>query len=79
VTKAPTTPADPSEGIFEALRQFRDSGVTLLLVEQNPDAALALATRCYVLDVGRVVYEGDVRALGSENRLAEFYLGLRPA
>jgi len=63
--------------IFEALRQLRDTGLTMLLVEQNPDAALALATRCYVLEVGRVVYEGDATDLRSQGNLAEYYLGLR--
>ncbi|MBI1959244.1 MAG: ABC transporter ATP-binding protein [Candidatus Rokubacteria bacterium] len=61
--------------IFEALRALRDSGLTMLLVEQNPDAALA--TRCYVLEVGRVVYAGEAKALGSDTHLAEYYLGLR--
>ena len=64
--------------IFDALRRLRDRGLTLLLVEQNPDAALALATRCYVLEVGRVVYAGDAAALGGEGQLAEYYLGLGP-
>ncbi len=63
--------------IFEALSRLRDSGLTLLLVEQNPDAALALATRCYVVEVGRVAHEGDAKALRSEGKLAEYYLGLR--
>ena len=63
--------------IFEALRQLRETGLTMLLVEQNPDAALALATRCYVLEAGRVVYEGDARELRGEGNLAEYYLGLR--
>jgi branched-chain amino acid transport system ATP-binding protein len=62
--------------IFEALRQIRDAGLPMLLVEQNPDAALALATRCYVLEVGRVVYEGDAEDLRRQGNLAEYYLGL---
>jgi branched-chain amino acid transport system ATP-binding protein len=63
--------------IFEALRQLRDAGLTMLLVEQNSDAALALATRCYVLEVGRVVYEGGAKELRHQGDLAEYYLGLR--
>ena len=62
--------------IFGALGQLRERGLTLLLVEQNPDAALALATRCYVLEVGRVVYAGSADALSAEGKLAEYYLGL---
>ena len=49
----------------------------MLLVEQNRDAALALATRCYVFEVGRVVYAGEAKALGSDPHLAEYYLGLQ--
>jgi branched-chain amino acid transport system ATP-binding protein len=63
--------------IFEALGQLRDTGLTMLLVEQNPDAALAVATRCYVLEVGRLVYEGHATDLRSQGNLAEYYLGLR--
>jgi len=63
--------------IFETLRQLRDAGLTMLLVEQNPDAALTLATRCYVLEVGRVAYEGNAKDLRSQGNLAEYYLGLR--
>jgi branched-chain amino acid transport system ATP-binding protein len=62
--------------IFDALRQLRDTGLTMLLVEQNPDAALAVATRCYVLEVGRVVYAGDASDLRKQDNLAEYYLGL---
>ena len=63
--------------IFAALRQLLATGLTMLLVEQNPDAALALATRCYVLEVGRLVYEGDAGDLRRQGNLAEYYLGLR--
>ncbi len=63
--------------IFEALGQLRDTRLTMLLVEQNPDAALTLATRCYVLEVGRLVYEGGATDLRSQGHLAEYYLGLR--
>ena len=61
--------------IYAALRSLRDLGITLLLVEQNPEAAFALATRCYVLEVGRVVHEGSTQALRASQDLARFYLG----
>ncbi len=64
--------------IFAALRELRDAGLTMLLVEQNPDAALAVATRCYVLEVGRVVHEATAEALRADKNLSQYYLGLTP-
>ena len=61
--------------IYKALQALRDEGITLLVVEQNPEAAFALATRCYVLEVGRVVHEGTSAALRASQDLARFYLG----
>ncbi len=61
--------------IVEALTELRDSGLTMLLVEQNPDAAVAVATRCYVLDVGRVVHETSAQGLLADEELAQYYLG----
>jgi len=62
--------------IVEALRQLRDSGLTMLLVEQNPDAAIAVAKRCYVLDVGRVVHQSSAEGLLADKELAKYYFGL---
>lgn len=61
--------------IVEALTELRASGLTMLLVEQNPDAAMAIATRCYVLDVGRVVHESSAKGLLADKDLAQYYLG----
>lgn len=61
--------------IYKALQALRDEGITLLVVEQNPEAAFALATRCYVLEVGRVVHQGTSAALSASQDLARFYLG----
>jgi len=47
-----------------------------LLVEQNVAVALALARRCYLLDRGRVVAEGDAASFGKDARVARAYLGL---
>ena len=62
--------------IVAALAELRNSGLTMLLVEQNPDAAMAVATRCYVLDVGRVAHESSAEGLVADKELAKYYLGL---
>lgn len=64
--------------IVKALGELRNSGLTMLLVEQNPDAAMAVATRCYVLDVGRVAHESSAAGLLADKDLAKYYLGLGP-
>jgi branched-chain amino acid transport system ATP-binding protein len=62
--------------IVGALTELRRSGLTMLLVEQNPDAAMAVATRCYVLDVGRVAHESSAEGLIADKDLAKYYLGI---
>ncbi len=61
--------------VFAKLREIRDSGVTILLVEQNARAALAIADRGYVLADGRNHHEGTSAALLSDSTVAELYLG----
>jgi branched-chain amino acid transport system ATP-binding protein len=61
--------------VFAKLREIRQSGVTILLVEQNARAALAVADRGYVLVEGRNHHEGGSAALLSDNTVAELYLG----
>jgi branched-chain amino acid transport system ATP-binding protein len=61
--------------VFERLRAVRDTGVTILLVEQNVKAALALADRAVVLVEGRERLEGAARDLAGDPRLAGLYLG----
>jgi branched-chain amino acid transport system ATP-binding protein len=59
--------------IFEIVADLRKQGVTVLLVEQNADAALRLAERGYVLETGRIVLEGtDLRG---DPRVRAAYLG----
>jgi branched-chain amino acid transport system ATP-binding protein len=67
------------ELVFAKLRDIRDSGVTILLVEQNARAALAIADRGYVLAEGRNHHEGSSAALLSDSTVAELYLGARRA
>ena len=64
------------ETIFEVLRQINESGVSILLVEQNAIDALNLATRGYVLEEGRIVIEGASSELLENEALRKAYLGL---
>ena len=61
--------------IFATIRQLRDSGVTILLVEQNARAALEVADHGYVLETGDLVLQGPARQLADDPRVIETYLG----
>lgn len=62
--------------LFSIIGRLRaDEGMTVLLVEQNARAALRLADRAYVMEVGRVVVAGDASDLLAEERVRAAYLG----
>lgn len=61
--------------VFAKLADIRKGGVTIVLVEQNARAALAIADRAYVLVEGRNRYEGAARDLWNDPAIAELYLG----
>ena len=61
--------------IFSIIRTIRDSGVTVLLIEQNANAALKVADRGYVLETGRIALEGTGRELLSNPAVRAAYLG----
>jgi branched-chain amino acid transport system ATP-binding protein len=61
--------------IFEAIDDIRSRGTTILLVEQNANAALHHSDRAYVLETGRIVMEGDSKQLSNDPRVKEAYLG----
>ncbi len=63
------------ERIFGVLREVNESGVALLLVEQNAHKALQLAHRAYVLETGSVVMEGTGRELLASPEVRKAYLG----
>jgi branched-chain amino acid transport system ATP-binding protein len=63
------------EVVFAKLAEIRASGVTIVLVEQNTRAALALADRAYVLVQGRNRHEGEASALRDDPTIAALYLG----
>jgi ABC-type branched-subunit amino acid transport system ATPase component len=62
------------QAMFEQVAEINAAGVSILMVEQNARAALALSHRGYVLDLGRNSFEGTGRALLDDPRLAELYL-----
>ncbi len=61
--------------IANIIRELRDDGLSIVLVEQNASLALRLADRGYVLETGRVVLEGDSRELARNEYLKKAYLG----
>jgi len=61
--------------LFGIIRKLRDDGVTVLLVEQNAHAALKLADRGYLMEVGRVVLDGAAEDLLEDDRVHAAYLG----
>jgi ABC-type branched-subunit amino acid transport system ATPase component/ABC-type branched-subunit amino acid transport system permease subunit len=61
--------------IFATIAEISAAGTAVLLVEQNVAQALGLADRAYVLEVGRVVLEGDGSALAADPRVQAAYLG----
>ena len=61
--------------IFEAIRQLRQSGLTILLVEQMAKQALGIADRAYVLETGLITAEGSGRALLDDPKVKAAYLG----
>lgn len=67
------------EQIFAIIAEIRKQGVTVLVVEQNVHAALAVADRGYVLDSGKIALEGEGAALLDDPRVREAYLGIHVA
>lgn len=61
--------------IFEAIRQLRHSGLTILLVEQMAKQALGVADRAYVLETGRITLEGSGKELLNDPKVKAAYLG----
>jgi branched-chain amino acid transport system ATP-binding protein len=63
--------------IFRTVSALRQTGVTILLVEQNARAALEVADHGYVLEMGSVSVEGEARQLASDSRVIDTYLGAK--
>jgi branched-chain amino acid transport system ATP-binding protein len=61
--------------IFAVISRLRGSGTTILLVEQNARAALAIADRGYVMETGRIMLEGTAQELSANHDVRRAYLG----
>jgi branched-chain amino acid transport system ATP-binding protein len=78
---------EPSQGlapiivreVYRTLRDLREHGVSILLVEQNALMALRDAQRAYVIDDGRIVYDGDAEHLRQDRQRVRTLMGLATA
>lgn len=63
------------EQIFDIIRELHAAGTTILLVEQNAQAALSVADRAYVLETGRITLSGTGKELMESDAVRKAYLG----
>ncbi len=61
--------------IFRIIKEINRQGMTILLVEQNANAALHLAHRAYVMETGKIVMQGDASVLEKDPGIKKAYLG----
>ena len=61
--------------IFSIIRELKAEGITILLIEQNANAALRCADQAYVLETGRITMSGTGEALLADQRVRDAYLG----
>jgi len=61
--------------ILKLLVRLREEGLTILLVEQDANAALKIADRGYVMERGRITIEGTAKELMNDDRVRQAYLG----
>ena len=62
--------------IFKNIEELNQSGMTILLVEQNAKMALGIANRAYVLETGKVVMSGDAKEMLADDKVRKAYLGM---
>ncbi len=62
--------------IFHIVGELKETGVSILLVEQNARAALQIADWAYVMELGEIVMQGPAAELANDKRVIESYLGL---
>jgi len=65
-----------NQQVLEVIGKLRREGVAVLLVEQNPLAALSVSDRVYVMDKGRIVHEGKAGVLKEDSSLRARLLGV---
>ena len=63
------------KGIFDIIRSINQSGITVLLIEQNANMALQVADKAYVLETGLITKTGSGQALLMDEEVREAYLG----
>jgi branched-chain amino acid transport system ATP-binding protein len=63
--------------IFRTIGELRSAGVSVLLVEQNAQAALKIADRAYVMELGEFILEGKASDIAANERVAASYLGFQ--
>jgi branched-chain amino acid transport system ATP-binding protein len=63
------------ERIFQTIQEINQRGTTILLVEQNANVALEIATRGYVLETGSIVNSASAEKLREDPKVREAYLG----
>lgn len=61
--------------IFAIIQELHESGITILLVEQNAKMALAVSDRAYVLETGTIAMSGKASELAEDDRVRKAYLG----
>ncbi|MDO4650934.1 MAG: ABC transporter ATP-binding protein [Eubacteriales bacterium] len=61
--------------VFEIIKQLRDEGTTILLVEQNAGKSLAISDRAYVLELGEIALSGTGAELAASDEVKKAYLG----
>ena len=64
------------QGLTEILRRINRDGITILLVEQDLEVALGLASRGYVIDQGEIQFQGTTQAIRANREIQQRYLGV---
>ncbi|MBE3584271.1 MAG: ATP-binding cassette domain-containing protein [Limnochordaceae bacterium] len=64
-----------ADRVYDRIRSLQTQGITILMVEQNADRALAVADRAYVLASGQIVLSGPARELAADPHVRQAYLG----
>jgi branched-chain amino acid transport system ATP-binding protein len=63
------------DSIFDAVVTLRNSGLTVLLIEQNANLALDVSDRAYVMELGKIMLSGTSQELKNDSKIQEIYLG----
>jgi branched-chain amino acid transport system ATP-binding protein len=64
------------ETVFATIERVARGGMTVLLVEQNAEAALAIAARAYIMERGAIVLDGAAASIANDPRVQNSYLGV---